>query len=603
MDRNSIIGFILLVLLGVGYISYNQYEKSKYESYRAQIVADSLAQVKHEPVAAKAVLAEDSLAIAEDTIKTAFKGKNEVVVISNGKINLSVNTKGAYPVAASLDSFKTYHGKQTLFVFNGEQNELSYVIPYNGTSIHTKDLFFSPTITTLANGDQQLLLVSELEGGRQVQVQYLLQKDNYMMHANLRLIGFQTDLSKVNTIPMKWITRAEKTEKDLNNERLNFQNHYLFADKEHDYFTVQRTPNEVLDKPVKWFAVRTHFFNSTLIADKEFTKGNYEAVVAEGDTSHVGTNTTNMEFAVAASNDFSFGFNWLISPNDYKLLKGYNLELDEMIQMGFGIFSFVKYISKWFVIPLYEMLSAITTNVGILIMLLTLIIRLLLSFFSYKSFLSTAKMRVLKPEIDTLKEKYKDNQQQFGMEQMKLYRSAGVNPMGGCLPMLLQMPFLLAMYYFFPTSLSLRQASFLWADDLSTFDSILDFGFKIPLYGDHISLFTLIMTATSLFLAIYNKNMTPSTPEMNNPVMKYMPYVLPIMFLGWFNNMAAGLTFYYAFSNILSIVQQFVIKKFFINEDKILAQLQANKLKPAQTSKWQQRLEEMQKMQATKNKK
>ncbi len=270
--------------------------------------------------------------------------------------------------------------------------------------------------------------------------------------------------------------------------------------------------------------------------------------------------------------------------------------------MGFGIFSFVKYISKWFVIPLYDLLSSITTNVAVLIMLLTLILRLLLSFFSYKSFLSTAKMRVLKPEIDALKEKYADNQQQFGMEQMKLYRSAGVNPMGGCLPMLLQMPFLLAMYYFFPTSLSLRQANFLWADDLSTYDSILDFGFKIPLYGDHISLFTLIMTATSLFLALYNKNMTPGSAEMNNPVMKYMPYVLPIMFLGWFNNMAAGLTFYYAFSNILSIVQQFVIKKFFIDEEKILKKLQENKLKPAQTSKWQQRLEEMQKLQADKQK-
>jgi YidC/Oxa1 family membrane protein insertase len=193
----------------------------------------------------------------------------------------------------------------------------------------------------------------------------------------------------------------------------------------------------------------------------------------------------------------------------------------------------------------------------------------------------------------------------MGMEQMKLYRTAGVNPLGGCLPMLLQMPFLLSVYYFIPTAIQLRQSHFLWSNDLSTYDSILNLGFNIPLYGNHVSLFTLLMTISSLLLAVYNKNMTaaPGGNDANAQMMKYMPYIMPIMFLGWFNSMAAGLTFYYTFSNLLSLAQQFIIQKFVINEDKIHAQIQQNKNKPAQTSKWQQRLDEMQKAQQAKLKK
>jgi YidC/Oxa1 family membrane protein insertase len=266
-----------------------------------------------------------------------------------------------------------------------------------------------------------------------------------------------------------------------------------------------------------------------------------------------------------------------------------------MVPLGYGVMAFVKYINKWLIIPIFNTLSGLISNFGVIIMLMTIFIRLILSFFTYKSYLSAAKMRVLKPEIDELREKYKDDQQKFGMEQMKLFRSAGVNPLGGCLPTLFQMPILFAMYYFFPSSIELRQESFLWAHDLSTYDSIATLPFSIPSYGNHISLFTLLMTASSLFLALYNRNMTSQDP--NNPLMKWMPYIFPIILMGVFNQMAAALTFYYFFSNTISIAQQFIIQKYIINEEKIHRQIQENKNKPATPSKWTQRIEEMQKMQ------
>ena len=266
-----------------------------------------------------------------------------------------------------------------------------------------------------------------------------------------------------------------------------------------------------------------------------------------------------------------------------------------MVPLGYGVMAFVKYINKWLIIPIFNSLSSFIGNFGIIIILMTIFIRLILSFFTYKSYLSAAKMRVLKPEIDELRAKHSDDQQKFGMEQMKLFKSAGVNPLGGCLPTLFQMPILFAMYYFFPSSIELRQESFLWADDLSTYDSIASLPFSIPGYGSHISLFTLLMTASSFFLALYHRNMSSQDP--NNPVMKWMPYIFPFILIGVFNQMAAALTFYYFFSNMISILQQFIIQKYVIDEKKIHAQIQENKNKPATPSKWAQKMEEMQKIQ------
>ncbi len=604
MDRNSIIGFVLLLALAAGYFFYSNHEQQAFEQQK-QKYADSVA--KANPKKSLEAQTTDTLvqAVVDSTLPIAFRGKSELVTLSNGYLTLKFNTKGGAPVQSGIDSFKTYDGKPLNF-FSGNKNRFNIVIPVNGKNITTEELYFTPQQTTTADGGKELRLTATVAPGQTVELSYTLPAHGYMMRANLRLIGLQRDLSAVKSLPLTWTTEALHTEKDLKGERLNAQVHYRYQDGEHDYFTVQRTDNQKMDRELQWIGVRTHFFSSTIIGDKPFLNGDFKGVLP-ADSSIVLTNTSALAIPVVASNDYSYGFRWYMGPNDYKLLKSYGLELEEQIPLGFGIFFFVKYISKWMIIPLFDFLSQFISSFGIIIMCITLIIRLLLSFFTYKSYLSSAKMRVLKPELDELRKKHGDNQQQMSMEQMKLYRTAGVNPLGGCLPMLLQMPFLLSMYYFFPTAIQLRQSKFLWSNDLSTYDSVWDLPFNIPFYGDHVSLFTLLMTITSLFLAVYNRNMTagatPGGNDANAKMLKWMPFIMPILFLGWFNEMAAGLTFYYTFSNILSILQQFIIQKFIINEDKIHAKIQENKNKPATTSKWSQRLEEMQKAQQDRLKK
>jgi YidC/Oxa1 family membrane protein insertase len=339
-----------------------------------------------------------------------------------------------------------------------------------------------------------------------------------------------------------------------------------------------------------------------LVSEDGFTKMDVKTPAKETDSIVIATNIAEFMLPLkpGANQQQTAALRWYIGPNDYNTLKAYKMGMQEMVPLGSGVTSFAKYVNGYVFIPIFYFLSSFVSNYAIIIVLMTIFIRLVLSFFTYKSYLSSAKMRVLKPELDELRAKIGDDQQKMSVEQMKLYREAGVNPLGGCLPMLFQLPILLSMYYMFPSFIEFRQKSFLWADDLSTYDSIFNFGFTIPFYGDHVSLFCLLMTASSLFLAVYNRNMTPQDP--NNPMMKYMPYIFPIILMGVFNKMAAALTFYYTFSNILSITQQFVIQKYFINEQQIHEQIKANRSKPATQSKWQQKLTEMQQLQAEKAK-
>ena len=598
MDRKSITGFVLLIVLAIGYMFYSNHEADKYEAIRAQQVADSMALVKAQTPKVEAVQA---VATIDSSLPSAYQQvASQVIPFTNGKVTLGVTTKGAFPVSAQLNDFKTYEQEDMFLWKDDKQNRLAFKLPIDGKEIWSDELNFTPEQHTTADGTQQLIMTADLGNNQKVILTYALAKDSYMMEASLRVVGLADGLTKVSEIPVEWKTAALHTEKDLKNERMAAQMHFRDGSLDHDYFTIARTDNYTIKDGVNWITVKVPFFNSTIVANGEnFTKGSYTASEPKEDSSVVVNSAVSLAIPAKASNDFNFNFKWYIGPNDYNVLKSYKIDFEEIIPLGTGLFFFVKYIAKWFIIPIFNFLSQFISNFGILIIVLTLIIRTFLSFFTYKSQLSAAKMRVLKPEIDQLKEKYGDDQQAMGMEQMKLYRTAGVNPLGGCLPMFIQLPFLLAMYYFFPTAIQLRQAHFLWSNDLSTYDNIMNLPFNIPFYGDHVSLFTLLMTITSLLLAVYNKNMTAGQ-DMNNPnmqMMKYMPYIMPIMFLGWFNNFAAGLTFYYTFSNILSIVQQFVITKFFINEEKILAQMEENKNKPAGTSKWQQKLEEMQKMQ------
>ena len=596
MDRNSVIGFGLLILLLIGYVVYNQQEQSKYLEQKK---ADSIAYAKAHPKPlgdstklAQTAEAADTVDDSErNAMPAAYRGTAQTVTLENKNLALQFSTKGAHPVSANLKDYKTSDGKP-LMLFNGKDNQLSAVLPINNGAVATSDLYYTTAERTEADGSKTIQFTADLGNGQQVLMTYSLPAEGYMLKGSIGVVGMNT-----SSLPLTWQTQALHTEKDIETERLNSQVYYRQLNEEADYHSINNTDKFAVEEATKWVGFRVQYFATALIADSKFNKADVAGRTKFENNAIVAQNRTTFD---APLTNNQFGFKWYIGPNHYKTLRSYDIGLDDMVPLGFGIMAFVKYINKWLIIPIFNILSQFISNYGIIIMLMTIIIRLLLSFFTYKSYLSAAKMRVLKPELDELRAKIGDDQQKMGMEQMKLYRTAGVNPLGGCLPTLFQLPILFAMYYFFPTSIELRQESFLWANDLSTYDSVLDLPFNIPFYGAHVSLFTLLMTASSLFLALYNRNMTAQDP--NNPMLKWMPYIFPFLLIGVFNKMAAALTFYYFFSNMISIAQQFIIQKYVINEASIHKQIQENRNKPATPSKWAQKLEEMQKAQATRMK-
>jgi len=614
MDRNQVIGFSLLALLLIGYLFYNQHEQKLYFEQKK---ADSIASVKAHP---RPVVDSSKVQAATATAPTgtpdsatearlrlqpaAYRGTAEAVTLENKKLLLHFTTKGAFPVAADIKDYKTYD-KKPLYIFNGKGNQLSAILPFdNGRS--TAELYFVPVLRDEPNGDKTIDFTADLGGGKKVEVVYTLPADDYMMRCSMVLTGITA-----TSLPLTWQTAGLHTEKDITAERQSArggstQIYYHNKNGDGDYFTVHDEEKTIHnDVATEWVGFRKQYFSTVLVCDDGFGKVDDKFVIRPDDSNVVAVNQANLQLPLKPTGSgYAGSMRWFIGPNDYRTLQTYKLSLEDMVPLGYGIMAFVKYINKCALIPIFYMLAGIVKNYAVVIMLMTIFIRLILSFFTYKSYLSSAKMRVLKPELDELRAKIGDDQQKFSMEQMKLYRSAGVNPLGGCLPMLFQLPILLSMYYMFPSFIEFRQQHFLWCDDLSTYDSIFSWSTNIPMlssvYGNHISLFTLLMTASSMFLALYNRNMTPQDP--NNPMLKYMPFIFPIILMGVFNKMAAALTFYYTFSNLLSIAQQFIIQKYFINEKAIHAQLQENKNKPAAPSKWAQKLEEMQKLQADRGK-
>jgi YidC/Oxa1 family membrane protein insertase len=589
MDKNSVIGFSLLVALLLGYLAINNYEQNAVLEKKQ---ADSIAYAKTHPKITTA-----PIAVKNSTNTASINDTNQVTTLvdsvlrlENELVSLDIHTKGANITKALLKNYKTYYQKP-LVLFDSNENQLSFAL--NTASVkNSNELYYTPAFQETEKG-KSVILTAQINPQQQVVVTYTLERNTHHVACSYKLSGFA-----MNALVMNWDNAVLRTEKNSDAEKQNIQEHYKYANGNQDYFSISEEKKESLKEGVQWIGLRTGYFSQALIAKNNvFNASNCKAINDKNDTNHVVLN--KVSFQVPLQNNEA-SLDWYMGPNDYANLKDYQIGLEEMVPLGTGIFAFVKYVNKWLILPMFNLLNSWQLNLGLIIILMTLIIRLALSFFTYKSYLSTAKMRLMKPELDVLREKFPD-QQAFSVEQMKLYRSAGVNPLGGCLPMLFQLPFLVAMYCFIPTNIMFRQVSFLWADDLSTYDSILNLPFSIPLYGDHVSLFTLLMTASSLFLALYNRNMTPQDP--NNPMMKYLPFVFPVMLMGVFNKMAAALTFYYFFGNMVSIAQQFIIQKLFINEEAIHKQLQENKNKPATASKWQQKLEEMQRLQQEKAKK
>ncbi len=415
-----------------------------------------------------------------------------------------------------------------------------------------------------------------------------------MLDYDVQFVGFDNDMlnSSNRIIQLNWKSIMRAHEKEAKSEIPMSSVFYRDEADEVDYCNCNKD-DETDVTGVKWVGFKQQFFNQTLIADDKFERGDFEVKMGpENAQDTIKIASANLEIEYFAGKDqFNIPMQMYLGPNDFSLLKSYDLDLDRMVPLGGNIF---RFINARVIIPLFNFLNGFIPNYGIIILILTLLIKLVLFPLTYRTYKSSAKMNLLKDDIKAINEKHSKDRQKAQMETMALYRKAGVNPAGGCLPTLLQMPILFAMYRFFPASIELRQQPFLWAEDLSTYDSIMQLPFNIPFYGDHVSLFTLMMTVSSFLYMRMNQQMTPQTNEAMASQMKIMQYAMPVMFLGIFNSLSAALTYYFFLSNIITYIQQYVIKKFFINEDKLKAQIAANKKKPVKKSNFQKRLEDMQ---------
>nr|MDQ2721536.1 membrane protein insertase YidC [Bacteroidota bacterium] len=492
-----------------------------------------------------------------------------------------------------LKNFKTFDGKP-LMLEDGSFNNISYVVNTgNNQTAQTSDLLFTPmAVQKTPDGNEMISFTLQTENGETIEHQYILKPEDYMVDFIIKLNGANKLITQ-NTLNLTWQAKAEKQEKDINWEVQQSHISYVEND-EYDFerLVEGKDDDKKFTKPIDWIALNQQFFASSIVAKNKFSNGEVKWDSPKDTSLHIiGQATANLRLDVPAGSDAVLPLQLFYGPSDYKILKSYGNQMYNMVPLGSGIFAFVKYVNRGFIMPVFNFLSGKIASFGLIIALLTIIIRLLISPLTYQSYLSGAKMKLLKPEIEELKKKYGDDKQAFGMEQMKLFRSAGVNPLGGCIPALLQIPIFFALYNFFNSNITLRGQSFWWAKDLSTYDSIYNLPFNIPFYGDHVSLFTIFAVITSLLISLYGMS---NMQDNSNPVMKYMPFIFPVILLGVFNKLPSALTWYYTVSNAITLLIQFVIQKYIIDHEKVMAKLQENKKKPVTKNKWQERISAMQ---------
>jgi YidC/Oxa1 family membrane protein insertase len=592
MDRNSVIGFILLALLFFGYFYYTRQGQVILEKERQHIL-DSVNRVNskvNKQNKVKQVVKNDSILLsASGGFQQDSSSREKFVTLENDVIKIIFTNKGGQPKIVQLKKFQTFD-KKPLILQNGKFNKISYAIN-TGTNqtAQTNDLFFNVSPPVIVNGVQTLNFFLQSAAGERIEHQYSLAPNDYMTSFSINLNGSNNIVAQ-NTLSLTWQSQARQLEKDAEHEKLQSRISFV-NDGDYDFETIGSGDNKVFNNPVSWIAVAQQFFVSSIIAKNKFQNGEIKWQVPDTNTHVIAEATASLRLAVPQGSLANIPLQLYYGPSDYKILKSYGNEMHNIVDLGSGVFAFVKYINRGFILPVFNFMASRITSFGLTIALLTIIIRLLISPLTYQSYLSGAKMKLLKPEIDSLKEKYGEDKQAFGMEQMKLFKSAGVNPLGGCIPALLQIPIFFALYSFFNSNIVLRGQSFWWASDLSAYDSIFELPFHIPFYGSHVSLFTILAVITSLLISLYGMS---GMQDNSNPVMKYLPFIFPVILLGVFNTLPAALTWYYTVSNVITLLIQFVIQKYIINHEKVLAKLQENKKKPQVKSKWQQKIEAMQ---------
>jgi YidC/Oxa1 family membrane protein insertase len=591
MDRNTIIGFVLLALLFFGYFYYTRQGQLSLEAQK-QLVQDSVNRVRRADsirLAKTDTTRKDSLVKSPAPFQDSVPASEQLTTLENEVVKITFTNKGGQPKTVELKKFKTSSGKP-LILQNGTFNKLSYAINSGpNQSAQTADLYFQSQAAN-TSGLNALTFKLQNAAGQSIEHQYSLPANSYMLDLNIVLNGADKLITQ-NKMNLLWQAQAPQLEKDIDHERV--QSHITYvADGDYDFKDLGTGNDKKFSNPVEWIALKQQFFATALIAKNKFESGSIEWKVPSDTGLHIiAQATSDFRINVPGGSVANIPLQLFYGPSDYKILKSYNNQMHNIVPLGSGMFAFVKYINRGLIMPVFNFFSSRIASYGMVIALLTIIIRLLISPLTYQSYVSGAKMKLLKPEIDSLKAKYGDDKQAFGMEQMKLFKSAGVNPLGGCIPALLQIPIFFALYNFFNSNIALRGQSFWWAKDLSSYDSIYNLPFNIPLYGSHISLFTIFAVVTSLLISLYGM---ANMQDTGNPVMKYMPFIFPVILLGVFNSQPAALTWYYTVSNAITLIIQFVIQKYIINHEKILAQMEANKKKPKTQSKWQERIQAMQ---------
>ncbi|MEO5683713.1 MAG: membrane protein insertase YidC [Chitinophagaceae bacterium] len=598
MDRNTVIGFVLLAILLFAYMFIStknnrelEVQKKRYDDSVATIVAQK------QVIAAKRESTRINSVLDTSVAGKVFNGEEKTMTVENEVLKIVFTNKGGQAKSVRLKNYKSVDSS-LVELENDATDNLSYTVNTENPgkkSAVTTDIFFTEgTLEKRPDGSQAVSFQATVAPGQIIVHQYVLKPNSYLVDWNVQLTGADKLLSQ-NAFNLQWKLRAVQHEKVAKYERQQSQIVYL-EDGGYDYNTLLNKTEKKFEKSVQWVSVKQQFFNTTLIAKNKFDGGQIQWTHNTDDTTSLITQA-NASFntkLVPAGGNAAVALQVYYGPNDYKILRNAGVkDMDYIINLGQGMYAFVRPINQFVIMPVFNFFKSFINSYGLVIMLLTIFIRLVTSPLVYTSYLSGAKMKALRPELDVLKKKFPD-QQQFGMEQMKLFREVGVNPLGGCIPALLQIPIFFALYSLFNSSIALRGENFLWAKDLSTFDVIARLPFNIPAFGDHISLFTITAVATSFMISIYNMNMTP---DQSNPALKYMPYIFPFVLLFIFNSLPAALTWYYTVSNLITLILQWVIQNYIIDHNKILLKLEENKKKPKTKSKWQERLEQMQESQ------
>ena len=602
MNKNTIIGF---VLIGAIMFGFSWYQSKQYkEQAAAQAHLDSIAMVEklqqmavdsvNRATQAVEVKVENQPIYKDEMLNLARNGEEKIVALSNDKINVEFTTKGAQFHSVKINDYMSYDST-ALYLIKPNMSQYGINL-YAGEYINTKDFVFD----VVEHTDSTLVMRMAFANGGYLQQKYTLAAGSYMVNNELSVSG-NVIPRNVSSLDIDWNLTVPRLEKGYKNEKQYSKIDYYFeGDKKPEQIGRGRDASEKVNAKFKWFAFQQQFFSAIMTAPQQFASSEDLSVKFFSEDEYKAQGNlmschAKLRSEFQAGQDVVIPYDFYFGPNDYDVLKKYDQKYEGIIPLGWWI---VSWISRFVIIPCFAFLGKFISNYGLIILLMTILIKIVVSPLTIKSYKSSAKMQVLKPEIDQLNKKYPNEKDAMKKQQamMDLYRKAGVSPMGGCLPMLLQMPILFAMFRFFPACIDLRQQKFLWADDLSSYDSIWDFGVNVPLLGDHLSLFALLMAVTMFFYSRMTSSQMSDDPNMAG--MKFMSlWLMPIMMFFICNNLSAALSYYYLLSNIITMGQTWYVRKFVVTDDKVRAEMVANANKPKQKSKWQMRLEEAQRMQ------